>query len=173
MKVKLIMSISLNGVICLEDRTESFLSKAGGALITKLSIDVGSLILGRGTYENVINNLKDSVSWYLSDIPKIVVTSNPNYRVIESYLTAISPQAAIKLLEDKGVTEAALVGGSKLASVFMAAGLVDEIWLDVEPIVIGKGIPLFDPKDFEVRMELLSVDKVNNSELLVKYKVVK
>lgn len=167
------MSKSLNGIICLQDRTEGFLSKEGGALITKLSADTGGLMLGRGTYENVINNLKDSVAWYLADIPKVVVTSNPDYDVIRSYSIATSPQAAIELLEDKGVSEAALVGGSKLVSVFMANGLVDEIWLDVEPVVIGKGMPLFDPKDFEVRTELLSVEKVNNSELLVKYKVVK
>jgi dihydrofolate reductase len=88
------MSMSLNGVICLEDRTESFLSKEGGSLITRLSAETGSLILGRGTYENVINNLKDSVSWYLSEIPKVIVTSNPDYQVIDTYSTAISPQLA-------------------------------------------------------------------------------
>lgn len=173
MKVTIMMSMSLNGIICLEDRTESFLSKDGGKLITSLSAKVGSIILGRGTYENVINNLGDSVVWNSAKIPKVVVTSNPDYEVVDDYISVTSPEAAIELLKAKGVTQTALVGGSKLTSAFMASGLVDEIWIDVEPVVVGKGVPLFKPKEFEVRTELLSVEKVNNGELLLKYKVVK
>ncbi len=172
MKVIIVMSMSLNGIICLEDRTEGFLSKDGSKLITSLSAEVGSIILGRGTYENVVNNLGDSVVWNSAKMPKVVVTSNPDYQVITGYLSATSPQEAIQLLAVKGISNAALVGGSKLTSAFMASGLVDEIWIDVEPVVVGKGIPLFDPQEFEVRTELLSVEKINNGELLLKYKVV-
>jgi dihydrofolate reductase len=48
-----------------------------------------------------------------------------------------------------------LVGGSKIISVFMNLGFVDEMILYVISTVLGKGIPLFADAQKETKFELI------------------
>ena len=59
-------------------------------------------------------------------------------------VTADSPATVAAELTARGIRRAWLMGGGKLASSFLAAGLIDEISLGVMPVVLGSGIPLFD-----------------------------
>jgi diaminohydroxyphosphoribosylaminopyrimidine deaminase/5-amino-6-(5-phosphoribosylamino)uracil reductase len=53
--------------------------------------------------------------------------------------------AVLRALSDKGITRLMVEGGSRVASSFVAAGLVDEIWLLRGPETIGTdGIPALD-----------------------------
>lgn len=56
---------------------------------------------------------------------------------------------------------------------FIAAGLIDEIFLDVEPHLFGKGIKLFEGKNFEAKLKLLGVKKISKNEVQLHYKVLK
>jgi diaminohydroxyphosphoribosylaminopyrimidine deaminase/5-amino-6-(5-phosphoribosylamino)uracil reductase len=48
-------------------------------------------------------------------------------------------------LSDKGITRLLVEGGSRVASSFVASGLVDEVWLLRGPDIIGTGgIPALD-----------------------------
>jgi len=66
-----------------------------------------------------------------------------------------------------------LTGGGKLNGAFMKEGLVDEIYLDVEPTVFGKGIPLFGDADFEAKLQLIGTKKLSDNEIQLHYKVLK
>ena len=53
--------------------------------------------------------------------------------------------AVLRALSDKGITRLMVEGGSRVASSFVAAGLVDEVWLLRGPETIGTdGIPALD-----------------------------
>lgn len=56
---------------------------------------------------------------------------------------------------------------------FMKEGLINEIYLDVEPLIFGKGIKLFADSDFEYNLELLEVNKLNENTVQLHYKVIK
>ena len=43
-----------------------------------------------------------------------------------------------------GSRDISLAGGASAARQFLAAGLVDEIWLHIVPILLGQGERLFD-----------------------------
>ena len=58
--------------------------------------------------------------------------------------TQETPAAIAEELSRRGIKRAWLMGGGKLASSFLAAGLIDEISLGLMPVVLGGGIPLFD-----------------------------
>lgn len=77
------------------------------------------------------------------------------------------------MLEEKGFSETFLAGGGNVNSSFIKDGLIDEIYLDVEPIVFGKGIKLFSEEDFEYELELLEVNKLNENTVQLHYKVKK
>jgi dihydrofolate reductase len=59
-------------------------------------------------------------------------------------ITSESPAAIVSEMSRRGLKRAWLMGGGKLASSFLAAGLLDEISLGLMPVVLGGGIPLFD-----------------------------
>jgi dihydrofolate reductase len=59
-------------------------------------------------------------------------------------VTRETPSAVAAELSQRGIRRAWLMGGGKLASSFLAAGLIDEITLGLMPVVLGSGIPLFD-----------------------------
>jgi dihydrofolate reductase len=167
------MAMSVNGIIALEDDSEDFLSREGGKLISSLVLKSGSLIWGRRTYETVQKNFIDTFEAELTSIPKVVVTSNLEYKTTEKYLVAHSPLEAINLLKSLGVKNIAIVGGSKINSSFLELGLIDEIVINMEPAIIGRGLPLFAPLKIEVKVKLISVVQANKGELLLRYKVVK
>lgn len=56
---------------------------------------------------------------------------------------------------------------------FLKAGLIDEIILDIHPLIMAKGIHLFEDDFLYVQLELLSFDKINDDVLQVKYRVIK
>ena len=56
-----------------------------------------------------------------------------------------------------------LVGGGIINSLFLKAGLIDELRITIEPVLFGEGKELLDKFTSHVRLKLLSVDMLNNS----------
>lgn len=83
--------------------------------------------------------------------------------------TSESPKAMVDRLRTLGHKRCALLGGAQVHSLFLDAGLVDELWLTVEPLLFGSGVPLLHtPTNF--RMRLASHARLDGSDtLLLKY----
>jgi dihydrofolate reductase len=62
-------------------------------------------------------------------------------------------------------------GGSNAG--FMKENLIAEIYLDIEPIVFGKGIRLFAESEFETKLRLLEIKKLADNEIQLHYQVLK
>jgi len=107
------------------------------------------------------------------DVPgiKIVVSKNKNLNLPESYIVATSPDDALVKAESAGLKSVLLTGGSMLNSEFMKKNLIDEIALNIEPVLIGKGVPLFGESSFEKKLKLIEVKKIEKDILQLKYKV--
>ena len=171
MKVILYMGISPNGYIAKEDGDSEWTSEEDLQGFYKHSKQAGNIIMGRHTYE--------AASKYgyfpFPDAVNVVVTHQPleNKWGNQVMVTDKSPREVLQMLEEKGFNEAFLAGGGKLNSSFMKEGLIDEIYFDVEPILFGKGIPVFAPTDFECDLELLEINKLNKNTVRLHYKVIK
>ena len=64
--------------------------------------------------------------------------------------------AAVEKLKGQEGKNIWLFGGAVLTNSLMNAGLVDELWLAVHPILLGKGKPLFDGLNSRVKTVLLN-----------------
>ncbi len=64
-----------------------------------------------------------------------------------------------------------LCGGGELAAQLLAAGLVDELTLKVNPLVLGIGTPLFAGPS-EVKLELISHRVFESGVVFLRYRVV-
>jgi dihydrofolate reductase len=64
-----------------------------------------------------------------------------------------------------------LIGGGELASVLMSAGLIDEVDLFVQPVVLGDGIALWRPPLQGHRLELLECRRWPGDLAQLRYRV--
>jgi dihydrofolate reductase len=64
-----------------------------------------------------------------------------------------------------------LCGGADLAAQLFGAGLVDELVLEVNPFLMGEGIPLFAGVVQQSPLELFESKNYDNGVLLLKYRV--
>ena len=60
-----------------------------------------------------------------------------------------------------------LVGGGELVGAFADRGLLDEIWLGMQPVFLGAGAPLLPRVLTSKRVRLESVEKDGQQALLV------
>lgn len=67
-----------------------------------------------------------------------------------------------------------VVGGAQVATSFLKEGLIDEIWLTIEPKIFGKGGNFVTEMELDVELRLISCEQVNpEGTLITKYKVLK
>lgn len=172
MKVTLYMAISANGFIARKNGDEDFLSHENWNKFCDLANKYKSFIVGRKTYE-AVKNWKDGYGFDDLNVEKVVVSQDASYVLDAFYTLATSPQDALEKLIEKGFQETLLTGGSALNTAFAKAGLIDEIILNVEPVIIGKGIPLFSLDEFELPTELVDISRSQAGIVTLHYKVKK
>jgi dihydrofolate reductase len=67
-----------------------------------------------------------------------------------------------------------VVGGPTVATAFFQAGLVDELWLTLEPKIFGEGGNFAVGAELDINLSLISMEKVNDrGTLILKYRVLK
>lgn len=180
MKIILIDVSSLDGKLTQGTDTNIYewSSKEDFAHFQKVKSENNLLVMGSGTFDQV-KEIKDAGLKAEKERLRIVLTSKPEayeqYKVDEQLeFSGESPRELIKRLEAKGYKQMLLVSGGKVATSFFAEQLIDELWLTLEPRIFGKGEPLVQEKDFDIHLQLLSTEKLNDQgTLLLKYRVIK
>ncbi len=79
----------------------------------------------------------------------------------------------ITQLEDRGYSKLLVIGGGKTNSQFLSSSLIDEIIVDIHPIIIDNGIKLFEDIFPRTNLELLDNKKINDGIVQNIYKVLK
>ena len=150
MKVCLIAALTVDGFIG-KDAGHSSLdwtSKEDKQFFVEKTKELGTLIVGRTTFETFKKPLPNRRN--------IVLTSTPEkYEVEGAEFTSEDPKQLLARLEGEGVESVAVIGGSKVYSQFLEEGLVTDLYLTVEPVMFGSGVPLAQ-LDTPVQMELES-----------------
>lgn len=169
MKVILTMAVSANGMIARKDGGEDFLSHDNWIQFIKLANKIGCIIWGRKTYDAVTQWEGD----YLRDLVgvKKIIISHSLMKLQEGFTLAHSAEDALSQLEKEGFETAIITGGSTINSAFAKRGLIDEVILDVNPAILGEGIPVFAVSGFEMKLELLTCVKIGSEVVELHYKV--
>lgn len=168
MKVILYMAMTANGIIAREN-DETPWSAAEWKNYSREVKKSRALIIGRRTYE-IMN--KNSEFKRLGNPFTIVLTGQP-IKASKNFIFVSSPQKAVDTLHERKIRRAILGGGSKTNSEFLKSDLIDEIILDVEPMIFGNGIKLFAEDIFESRLALIKIRKLSKDEVQLHYKVIK
>ncbi|MBI3385403.1 dihydrofolate reductase family protein [Candidatus Gottesmanbacteria bacterium] len=172
MAVNLWMSMSLNGIISREKGEEDFISHGSWLLWLDVIRKSGNFIFGRKAYENLMTWDKKYLE-ALKGLRIVVVTNNSTSFQNKDFTFVSSPQEALDRLKSEDFESITLTGGATLNSSFAKLNLIDEIILNVEPVIIGNGIPVFHPDLFNLKLEFLAMQKTNADTILLHYKVKK
>jgi dihydrofolate reductase len=124
----------------------------------------GNLIIGRRTYD--LMHAERALGG-LQGIELVIVSHTPTQNV--SFVA--TPQAALQHLIQKGCEMALIGGGAQLNSAFLSAGLVDEIYLNINPYIANKGIRLGMTEGFEASLHLLETTQLTTNLIQLHYRI--
>lgn len=172
MKVLLYITLSANGCLSRENHDLSFISDEILENLKKIVKKSGNLIVGRNAYDLFVKKR----NLFKNEEPRIFIMtrknslSSDNLRI--SYVN-FSPKRIIEFIDEDDYASTVIIGGAKTFSLFLKENLVDEIYINVEPLLLGKGIKFFCEFPMEKRLELISTNKISNNVVQLHYKVLK
>lgn len=172
MKIILFMATSLNGMIATKEGNEDFLSHTNWESFLQEAKNHGCFIIGRTTFEKVQQWPEYNFSSVDAKL-KIVVSHDKSFKIDPPFMVANSPQDAIDKAASQGFESAILTGGSAINRAFLVENLVDEVLINIEPALIGSGIPLFAESAIEKRLHLVETNQLSSDILQVRYVVKK
>ncbi len=76
----------------------------------------------------------------------------------------------IDALKKRGKKSCAILGGSRVYTEFITHGLMQELWLTLEPLGFGKGKRIFE-EQVDFCFSLKNVEYLSKDTLLLKYKI--
>ncbi len=129
----------------------------------------GAIVMGRRTYEPA---LKAGVTDPYPNLETYVFSrsmkQSPNPKV-----KLISEDAAgvIRRLKEQEGKDIYLCGGGEFASMLFAEGLIDEVLLKLNPLLLGSGIPLSPHLKGHLPLKLMSTKVYSTGVVLLRYVV--
>lgn len=169
MKTILYLGQTINGYIANENDSTPWSKEEFTAFHSAIT-GAKNIIVGRRTYQIMkkYDEFKKCGNPFI-----VIVTKSSKFRSTGKSAVANSPSGAIKILKSKGFKVAFMSGGSKVATSFMQQGLINEIWIDIEPLIFGNGIPLFQISKLNVKLRMTGTKKISKNTIQLRYKVLK
>jgi dihydrofolate reductase len=150
------MTVSLDGFVADRNGSNEALypdleDLQGGEFMNSLIAETGSVLMGRTTFD-----MSEDPDWYAGNyefqVPIFVVTHRPpaikpkeDENISFTFVTEGVEASAALARDAAGDRSVTVVGGPNLIQQLLRAGLVDELHVDVMPLLLGDGLPLFEP----------------------------
>jgi dihydrofolate reductase len=149
-RVQYLLAATLDGFVAEEDGSLDWLFQFGGAgtgeesPVAAFLKTVGAIAMGSTTYQWLL----DADYWDYGDTPAWVFTSRGEQRRFDgSDIRFVSGRPASYVDDMRaaaGDKVVWLMGGGNLADQFVEDGVLDDLLLTVAPVVLGKGIRMFE-----------------------------
>ena len=162
---------SLDNFIARKDDAVDWLrfNKEAGAIMKEYWKSIDTVVMGRRTYEVAMKNAGDEGGSYPG------ITSYVFSRTLKKAkgVNIISEDAAdfVRKLKNEKGKDICVMGGGVLARSLFEADLIDEIGINVHPVLLGSGIPLFHEMKKQIDLELVKCQELKNGCVVLTYKV--
>lgn len=181
-KVKYFVANSLDNFIARPDGAVDWLFNDGTDYgMAEFFKTIDTMLIGRKTYEFVLSHSpkpkRKSKKAKAARASKPGMTSYIFSRTMKAGadedVNIISENAGafVRKLKAEAGKDIWLMGGGELAKGLFAENLVDEISLNVHPVLLGAGIPLFPDIGKQLDLELLECRSHQNGCVQVTYRV--
>lgn len=184
-KVMAGMTMSLDGFINDRNGSAESLSPDFEELLETSSFkqmveSTGAVIMGRNTYE-----MADPFSWVNDDyefqLPLFILTHTPpekypegNDKLSLTFVMDGIESAISQAVEAAGDKMVQVIGGADTIQQCLNSGLCDELQVDIMPVLLGKGLRLFENIDTDkIKLQRISVDEVTSMRTSMMFSVTK
>ena len=165
MKLIMMMAITADGIIA-RDRNHfsDWTCSADKRMFKQVSQDSGVVIMGSRTYQTIGKPLPGRLN--------VVLTRQPQrFEPQENLLIYSGPvEELVEELARRRYEQAVLAGGSIVNSLFLRAGLIDELLLTVSPKLFGQGLTMLS-QSVDLDLKLLDVQRIDSDSLVLRYAV--
>jgi dihydrofolate reductase len=137
--------------------------------ITKATLtDVDTMVMGRKTYD-VARRMGSGI---YAGFRNIVFSRTPG---LESppEVDVIAEDAAKVLRRLKAGDGAGIcvLGGGELAAALLDADVIDEVGVNIHPILLGSGVPMFPSRQRSLDLELIESRPIEHGCIFARYRV--
>jgi dihydrofolate reductase len=181
-KVTLGLANSLDNFIARKDGGSDWLSwnKEVAEISAKFMKTVDALLIGRKTYEVMLASGETS---YPGAGNYVFTRSKKKAAAFSKTLAArqkknqnvevVSEDAAafVRQLKEKKGKGIVIFGGGELAKSLLEADLIDEVVLNIQPVILGSGIPLFHEMKRQIDLELFNSRPLKDGGIVLSYRV--
>ena len=167
MKVILIMALTIDGKIARDaDHFPDWTGREDKLMFKETTQKAGVVVMGSKTY--------DAIGKPLPNRKNIVLTRKKTRWSVQGNLvfTGRTPAELLADLEKEGFQTVVLAGGSKINTLFIREGLIDEMYITFSPKIFGTGLSLFT-EQLSLDLKLIDFKKLGSDEIFTRYRVIK
>ncbi len=159
------VAASVDGRISLTHKTPpNWTSKKDWQFFQKSLSRLDAVVVGRNTYQSVAKRLRKRNTFVLSSRPKTLTR-----RGTVTFVNPANVDLAKLFREYRTV---AVLGGGAVYRFMLESGLLDEIFVTIEPLIFGRGKEMFVGGTQTTHVRLLSVKRLNRrGTLLLHYQI--
>lgn len=161
---------SLDGFIARPDHAVDWLrwSKDVSEITSRFWKTIDTVVMGRKTYDVAAKNGSGAYPGVKNYVFSRTLTriDHPDVELVTDDAAAFV--AALKKEKGKGIC---VMGGGELASTLFDAGVIDEVGLNLHPVVLGAGIPMFPHVHRQVDLELIENRQLQGGCVYMLYRV--
>lgn len=176
MKTFIIAAVTADGFIgqTSDQNSTDWTNSEDKYLFTHYVQEANNMVMGLNTFLTTARRFPGVFNKTMPGRRLLVYTHNPDavaqYQNVE--VVTESPQELVQRLEHEGVQALAVCGGAQIYTMFMQAGVVNDLYIDVQATVFGSGIGLFNgPLDARITLE--DTKRLGDNNMLLHYAVTK
>ncbi|MFA9289318.1 MAG: dihydrofolate reductase family protein [Weeksellaceae bacterium] len=150
---------------------------------TKLLEGADTLIFGRVTYQSFVEYWPNAQETLHDNEKKVAEQINKAKKIVFSrtlqevewnstLMREVMPDDILKLKQESG-KDIVIFGSPTIAQTFMRRGLVDEYHLLVQPVILGKGLQLYEDIHDRMKLQHLDTETFKSGVVLLKYAPIK
>lgn len=177
MKVLLIAAMTADGYIGKdkEHLATDWTNPEDKYLFTHFVKDLGgNMVMGLNTFLTIAKKFPTVFNKAMPGRRLLVYTYNPTDVTSYPNVEAVTepPEQLVDRLEKEGLKNLTVCGGSQIYTMFMQAGVIDEVYIDMQATVFGSGVSIFNgPVDTKISLQ--TVKRLGDNNVLLHYKVEK
>ncbi|MGN1078956.1 MAG: dihydrofolate reductase family protein [Alphaproteobacteria bacterium] len=164
-KVRLFIAMSLDGYIADSCGRVDWLNGQGNGdeatdTYSEFVKNIDTILMGWNTYNQIVTELSPE-KWVYNDFITYVITHKGNSSCEKIRFTNISPINLVKRLKQQNGKDIWIYGGANIVQQLVNENLIDYYQITIIPIILGKGIRLFESIELKIKMKLLTAQSYN------------
>ncbi|MBO9595035.1 MAG: dihydrofolate reductase family protein [Niabella sp.] len=169
MKITLYANVSANGKLLLSENPGHQVPPAIIGQSLQHINRVGNLVMGRKSFENFVSAFGgiDAIRAVLPDA--VFVWLSTTLETTPAYNVVSSAEAAVRYLEEKGVDEMLIGGGTETYNAFLEKDLITDVVFNVLPTITVGGV-LGVNDGLNIKLRLTGQELLDNDVLQLRYK---